>query len=151
MDDILLRISEDWPIFSLLIILLAKVFQAQLGALIPAALKNYWKMSVDRQEHEQDTEKSVFQFERLKELSQLSSLSFTEEQLTQMTAETQVQLNEANSFIRQLVSQKLDIIIEMVTTLRSTQGEIKDIQAFILAEVRGDNTDGQEIAHTELK
>ncbi len=84
MDDILLRLSEDWPIFSLLIILLA---------------------------------------------------------LTQMTAETQVQLNEANTFIRQLVSQKLDIIIEMITSLRGTQGEIKDIQTFILAEMRGDNED----------
>lgn len=151
MDDILVRLSEDWPIFSLLIILLVKAFQSQLGALVPDALKNYWKMSADRQEHSQDTEKSTFDFERLKTLSQLSSLSFTEEQLTQMTAETQVQLNEANTFIRQLVSQKLDIIIEMVTTLRGTQGEIKEIQTFILAEVRGDNTDGQEIAHTELK
>ncbi len=139
MDDIVTRLSEDWPIFSLLIILLAKVFQAQLGALIPAALKNYWKMSADRQEHTQDTEKSGLQFERLKTLSQLSSLSFTEEQLTQMTAETQVQLNEANTFIRQLVSQKLDILIEMATTLRGTQGEIKEIQTFILAEIRGDN------------
>lgn len=139
MDDILLRLSEDWPIFSLLIILLAKVFQAQLGALIPAALKNYWRMSADRQEHTQDTEKSGLQFERLKELSQLSSLSFTEEQLTQMTAETQIQLNEANTFIRQLVSQKLDILIEMATTLRGTQGEIKEIQTFILAEIRGGN------------
>lgn len=136
MDDIVTRLSEDWPIFSLLVILLAKVFQAQLGALIPAALKNYWKMSADRQEHSQDTEKSVLQFDRLKELSQLSSLSFTEEQLTQMTAETQIQLNEANTFIRQLVSQKLDIIIEMITSLRGAQSEIKDIQAFILAEIR---------------
>lgn len=136
MDDIVTRLSEDWPIFSLLVILLAKVFQAQLGALIPAALKNYWKMSADRQEHPQDTEKSVLQFDRLKELSQLSSLSFTEEQLTQMTAETQIQLNEANTFIRQLVSQKLDIIIEMITSLRGAQSEIKDIQAFILAEIR---------------
>lgn len=134
-----MRLSEDWPIFSLLILLLVKVFQAQLASLIPDTLKNYWKMSADRQEHTQDTEKSVLQLERLKELSQLSSLSFTEEQLTQMTAETQVQLNEANSFIRQLVSQKLDIIIELVTTLRGTQGEIKEIQTFILAEVRGDN------------
>ncbi len=139
MDEILVRLSEDWPIFSLLIILLVKAFQSQLGVLIPVALKNYWKMSKDRQEHSQDTEKSVLQFERLKELSQLSSLSFTEEQLTQMTAETQIQLNEANSFIRQLVSQKLDIIIEMVTTLRSTQGEIKEIQTFILAEIRSDD------------
>ena len=136
MDDILVRLSEDWPIFSLLIILLAKVFQSQLGALIPDAFKNYWKLSADRQEHSQDTEKTGLQFERLKELSQLSSLSFTEEQLTQMTAETQVQLNEANSFIRQLVSQKLDIIIEMITSLRGTQSEIKDIQSFILAEIR---------------
>lgn len=145
MDDILLRISKDWPIFSLLIILLVKAFQSQLGALIPAALKNYWKLSADRQEHSQDTEKSGLQFERLKELSQLSSLSFTEEQLTQMTAETQVQLNEANSFIRQLVSQKLDIIIEMITSLRGTQSEIKDIQAFILAEIREDDDGNGEM------
>ncbi len=141
MDDILLRISEDWPIFSVLIFLLANVFKTQLGALIPSAFKNYWKMSKDRQEHSQDTEKSVLQFKRLKELSQLSSLSFTEEQLTQMTAETQVQLNEANSFIRQLVSQKLDIIIEMITSLRGTQGEIKEIQTFILSEIRSDDED----------
>ncbi len=93
-------------------------------------------MSKDRQEHSQDTEKSGLQFERLKTLSHLSSLSFTEEQLTQMTAETQVQLNEANTFIRQLVNQKLDIIIEMITSLRGTQSEIKDIQIFILAEIR---------------
>jgi len=139
MDDILVRLSEDWPIFSLLIFLLVKAFQTQLAALIPTALKNYWKLSADRQEHSQDTEKSVLQFKRLKELSHLSSLSFTEEQLTQMTAETQLQLNEANSFIRQLVSQKLDIIIELITSLRGTQGEIKEIQTFILAEIRSDD------------
>ncbi len=62
-----------------------------------------------------------------------------------MTAETQVQLNEANTFIRQLVSQKLDIIIEMITSLRGTQSEIKDIQAFILAEIREDDDGNGEM------
>lgn len=136
MESVLARLSEDWPLFSLLAILLIKAFQSQLAFLVPAAIKNFFQMSRDRQEHEQETEKSVLEFERLKELSQLSSLSFTEEQLTQLTAETQTQLNEANSFIRQLVSQKLDIVIELLTTLRGTQSEMNDTQSFILDEIK---------------
>jgi hypothetical protein len=135
-EEILGRLSQDWPIFSLLAVLLIKAFQSQLSFLVPEAVKNYFQMSRDRQEHVQETEKSILEFERLKELSQLSSLSFTEEQLTQLTAETQTQLNEANSFIRQLVSQKLDIVIELLTKLRGVQYEIKDIQSFILEEIK---------------
>jgi hypothetical protein len=136
MEDILSRLSQDWPVFSLLAILLIKAFQSQLAFLVPEAIRNYFSLAKDKQEHVQETEKSILEFERLKQLSQLSSLSFTEEQLTQLTAETQTQLNEANSFIRQLVNQKLDIVIELLTALRGVQSEIKDTQIFILDEMR---------------
>jgi hypothetical protein len=136
MEDILSRLSQDWPVFSLLAILLIKAFQSQLAFLVPEAIRNYFTLAKDKQEHVQETEKSILEFERLKQLSQLSSLSFTEEQLTQLTAETQTQLNEANSFIRQLVNQKLDIVIELLTALRGVQSEIKDTQIFILDEMR---------------
>ncbi len=137
-EEIVTRLSEDWPIFSLLTILLVKAFQSQLAFLVPEAVKNYFQLTKDKQEHRQETERSTLDFEQLKQLSQLSSLSFTEEQLTQLTAETQTQLNESNSFIRQLVNQKLDIVIEILTNLRGVQFELKDTQAFILNEMKRD-------------
>ena len=45
-------------------------------------------------------------------MTELSSSSFVEEQVTLFTSEAQTQLNEANSFIRGEVNNKLDMIIE---------------------------------------
>jgi hypothetical protein len=116
MDQILAKVAEDWPVFSLGAIILISIFRSQLFSFLPKTLQDHFKnkarLRADQQEHEQLERLEQFNLTKLKALSQLSSLSFTEEQLTQLTAETQVQLNEANTFIRQLVSDKLDIIIE---------------------------------------
>lgn len=108
--------AEDWPIFTLLTIILVKLFQSQIVSFLPDTIKNHFdnraELKKDQQEHEQAKQLAEMNLLKLREMSQLSSLSFTEEQITQLTAETQTQLNEANSFIRQSVSDKLDILIE---------------------------------------
>jgi hypothetical protein len=131
MDEIINRLADQWPEMTLLAIILIKLFQSQLAVFVPQVVKDFFSnraaLKKDQQEHEQSIRRSEANLARLKEMSQLSSLSFTEEQLTQLTAETQVQLNEANSFIRQLASEKLDIIIEkldmILAELRRQNGE----------------------------
>ena len=115
MDEIL-KIANEYGWQIALVVAMIKIFQPQLAVFVPQVVKDYFsskaKLKADQQEHEQELRQAESNLARLKEMSQLSSLSFTEEQLTQLTAETQVQLNEANSFIRQLVSEKLDMILE---------------------------------------
>jgi hypothetical protein len=93
---------EDWPIFAALLVLLIKAFQSQLVSFLPGTLQKHFdtraKLKVDQQEHEQEKQRAEMNLLKLREMSQLSSLSFTEEQITQLTAETQTQLQEANSF-----------------------------------------------------
>jgi hypothetical protein len=60
-----------------------------------------------------------------------------------MASETQVQLNEANSFVRQIVSSKLDMAIELLIGLRENANQIKEIQSFILQEIRGNNSEAE--------
>lgn len=93
-----------------------KLFSSQLISFLPDTISKHFdakeKLRQDQQDHEQAKQLAEMNLLKLREMSQLSSLSFTEEQITQLTAETQTQLNEANSFIRQTVSDKLDILIE---------------------------------------
>jgi hypothetical protein len=107
-------------------LILVKLFQSQIVSFLPDTLKKHFdtreQLKLDQQEHEQAKQLAEMNLLKLREMSQLSSLSFTEEQITQLTAETQTQLQEANSFIRQSVSDKLDILIEG--------------QRFILREIR---------------
>jgi hypothetical protein len=135
-------LAEDWPIFSLLTIIIVRLFQSQLAAFLPKALQDHFsnkaRLEADQQEHEQTVRQAEMNLVKLKELSQLSSLSFTEEQLTQLTAETQVQLNEANSFVRGIISDKLDILLERIVGLKDAIGQVKDIQHFILQEMKRD-------------
>lgn len=116
MDEFINMYGDRWPEITFAIIIFAKLFQSQLAIFVPSFIKDHFsnraKLKADQQEHEQSLRQAESNLTRLREMSQLSSLSFTEEQLTQLTAETQVQLNEANSFIRQLVSEKLDMILE---------------------------------------
>lgn len=115
MDEIL-KIANEYGWQIALVVAMIKIFQPQLAVFVPQVVKDYFsskaKLKADQQEHEQELRQAEWNLTRLEEMSRLASLSFTEEQLTQLTAETQIQLNEANSFIRQLVSEKLDIIIE---------------------------------------
>lgn len=142
-EEIWERFSEDWPTFSLLAILFIKAFQSQLAFLVPETVKNYFQLTKDKQEHAQEIERAARELAKFKELADLSASNFVEEQVTQFTAETQVQLNEANSFVRQIVSTKLDMINERLISLRENIQQIKEIQSFILQEIRkGDDTAG---------
>jgi len=133
MDEILKKLYEQGPEVALLAIILIKLFESQLAIFVPQAVKDYFaeraKLKADQQEHEQSIRQSKANLDRLKEMSQLSSLSFTEEQLTQMASETQTQLVEANTFIRQLVNDKLDIILEK-------QNRILEKLSLLLIELR---------------
>jgi len=145
-DEILTRVQENWPEYSLLAVILAKLFQSQLASIIPQTIKdtfkNHAKLKEDQQEHDQAVRMEEMNLTKLKQLSQLSSLSFTEEQLTMMTAETQTQLKDANTFAREIVSTKLDMIIERMAALKEVIHQVKEIQAFILKEIRANNSSG---------
>jgi hypothetical protein len=139
MEAIIAKLSEDWPVFSMMALILLNLFRSQIGQLLPKTIQDYFgakaKMKADEQEHQQAIAETEMNLAKFKELSQLSSLSFTEEQLTQLTAETQVQLNEANSFVRGIVNSKLDMVLEKINGLKTVLYEIKDIQTFILREI----------------
>lgn len=126
MDEILKIAAERWPEMSLLAVILIKLFSSQLAVFVPQAIKDYFNnkamLKADQQEHDQAIRKEQAKLRHLKEMSEMSSSRFIEDQLTQMTAETQVQLIEANNYIRTEVSQKLDMILEK--------------QSMILAELR---------------
>ena len=140
MDAIIAKLAEDWPIYTLAAVILIKLFQSELIGFLPKAVQQHFsakaKMLADQQEHQQTIDDAEMNLAKFKQLSQLSSLSFTEEQLTQLTAETQVQLNEANSFVRGIVSDKLDMILEKIGTLKEVMYEVKETQSFILYEIR---------------
>lgn len=140
MEEIIARLSEDWPIFSVLIFLLIRAFRSQLAFLVPEAVKNHFQLTRDKQEHAQEIERAARELAKFKELADLSASNFVEEQVTQFTAETQVQLNEANSFVRQIVSNKLDMINERLLSLRENIQQIKEIQSFILQEIKREAT-----------
>ncbi len=141
MEQVIARLSEDWPTFGVLIVLLINVFRSQLAFLVPEAVKGYFQLTRDKQEHIQQAELAARELAKFKELANLSASNFVEEQVTQFTAETQVQLNEANSFVRQIVSNKLDMISERLVSLRENIQQIKEIQSFILQEIRGNSED----------
>ena len=74
----------------------------------PSLIKRWQEAQVDRQEHHQEIEKDQQKVDQLERLAALGSQQFTEEQITQMAAEMQEQLKEANEYIRDLVTNKLD-------------------------------------------
>jgi flagellar basal body-associated protein FliL len=121
--------------------LLIALFRSQIVAVLPKTAQGYFadrsKLRADQQEYQQEKERAARELHQMKELAGLSASNFAEEQVTQFAAETQVQLNEANSFVRQIVSSKLDIINERLISLRESINQIKEIQSFILQEIRG--------------
>jgi hypothetical protein len=116
MDEILKIAAERWPEMSLLAVILIKLFSSQLAVFVPQVVKDYFnnkaRLRADQQEHDQAIRKEQTKFELLEKMSDMSSSRFIEDQLTQMTAETQVQLITANDYIRTEVSQKLDMVLE---------------------------------------
>ena len=145
MDTILAELSGEYPYVVIITILLVAVFRSKIIALLPRAAQNYFadraKLRADEQEYRQEVERAAREIARMKELADLSSSAFVESQVTQFVAETQTQLNEANSFVRQIVSSKLDMINERLVSLRENINQIKEIQSFILQEIRGNDAD----------
>ncbi|MHC4635596.1 MAG: hypothetical protein ACYSYU_10390, partial [Planctomycetota bacterium] len=122
------------------------LFRSKILSWMPKSMQDYFtsraRLREDEQEYRQEAARAARELNRMKELADLSSSTFVESQVTQFTAETQVQLNEANSFVRQIVSSKLDMINERLVSLRENINQIKEIQAFILQEIRGNKASG---------
>lgn len=148
LDPILAELSKEYPYVGVIIILFVALFRSQIVAILPKTAQGYFadraKLRTDEQEYRQEAERAARELEKFKELAGLSASNFVEEQVTQFTAETQVQLNEANSFVRQIVSSKLDMISERLVSLRENIQQIKEIQSFILQEIRGNGIDIDE-------
>lgn len=66
----------------------------------------------DETEHRQELDKQMVKVKQLLELSSVSDRAWKDDQLTQLTAETQDQVREWADFVRNEVSKKLDILIE---------------------------------------
>lgn len=147
MDEILTEIGKEYPYVAAIAILLVVLFRSKILSWMPKSMQDYFtsraRLREDEQEYRQEAARAARELNRMKELADLSSSTFVESQVTQFTAETQVQLNEANSFVRQIVSSKLDMINERLVSLRENINQIKEIQAFILQEIRG-NDNGAE-------
>jgi len=145
-DQIFTELSKEYPYVAIIVILSLALFRSQIIAILPKTVQNYFvdraKLRADEQEYRQEAERAARELNRLKELSDLSTSTFVESQVTQFAAETQVQLNEANSFVRQIVSSKLDMINERLIALRENINQIKEIQSFILQEIRENDEAG---------
>jgi hypothetical protein len=89
----------------------------------------------DHLEHAQAVQDKEIDTHRLDTLIAMGSKTFTEEQLTLMTSETQTQLSEANEFIRKNINQKLDILIQKIDNL---QGQVDKMPAEIMDDLRDD-------------
>jgi flagellar basal body-associated protein FliL len=145
-ESILSELGKEYPYVALIALLLIALFRSQIVAILPKTVQGYFsdraKLRADQQEYQQETERAARELHRMKELADLSASNFVEEQVTQFTAETQVQLNEANSFVRQIVSNKLDMINERLIALRESIQQIKEIQSFILREIKSNEKGG---------
>jgi len=141
MEQILAELGKEYPYVVVIVILLIAVFRSRIIAILPKAAQGYLadraKLRADEQEYRQEVERAAREVKRLKDLAELSTSTFVESQVTQFAAETQVQLNESNSFVRQIVSGKIDMISERLITLGEHINQIKEIQSFILQEMRG--------------
>lgn len=93
---------------------------------VPGTLSFFRKSYEDRQEHLQELEQKDSDVKRLEYLAAMGSRTFTEEQLTQMTAEAQSQLGEANEFIRKEVWARLDIINQKLGSMKEEIDTIPD-------------------------
>jgi len=147
MDQILTEIGKEYPYVAVIGILFLALFRSKIVSWMPKSVQDYFssraKLQSDEQEYRQEAERAARELDRIKELADLSSSTFVESQVTQFTAETQVQLNEANSFVRQIVSSKLDMINERLIGLRENINQIKEIQSFILQEIRRNDTEAE--------
>lgn len=128
-EAILERLSQDWPIFTLLSIILIKLFQSQVLTFLPDAISKHFdaqaQLKIDQQDYEQQAALNEARLKQLERMSEMSSSTFVEEQVTQFASEAQTQLVEAHSFIMQTVSTKLDIIIEEQRILIGAIRELK--------------------------
>lgn len=81
----------------------------------------------DRRENKQKLLQETMKNESMQLLIAQGSRTFTEEQLTMMTSETQTQLSEANEFIRKDIAEKLDAIIQQLILLKDRVDRIPTV------------------------
>jgi hypothetical protein len=88
---------------------------------------NFLKSDIaDRRESKQKIEDRQHKSETLQLLAAQGSRTFTEEQLTQLTAESQVQLSEANEFIREQLAKNIDLLLQYHIAINSKLDKLPD-------------------------
>ena len=97
------------------IIGLAQLLKNSIPDLIGFFKKDY----EDAREFKQKRVSEDAKIKNLQYLSAMGSRTYTEEQLTMMTAEAQTQLSEANEYIRKGIGDKLDMALQKIDTLES--------------------------------
>lgn len=73
----------------------------------PTVLNRYQNRKSDQSEHVQDLERRKLQHEKMLELSEASSRSYSEEQLTQHLSEVYNEFGAVNSFVREAIATNL--------------------------------------------
>lgn len=86
---------------------------------LPDMLGFFKKDYEDAREFKQKRVTEDAKIKNLEYLSAMGSRTYTEEQLTMMTAEAQTQLSEANEYIRKGIGDKLDVALQKIDTLES--------------------------------
>lgn len=87
----------------------------------------YKKDAEGKREQEKKIKEEELRQESLQLLIAQGSRTFTEEQLTMMTSETQTQLSEANEYIRRDMAEKLDAIIQQLIVIKDRIDRIPTI------------------------
>lgn len=101
----------------------------------PAVVQRYQARRADQDEHLQDLEQRRLRQEQLLELTEAGSRTYTEEQLTHHLSELYVEFQAVNAFIREIVSVRLD---EIVQKLDQVLLDVRDLPFMKerLAEIR---------------
>jgi hypothetical protein len=104
--------------------------------LIPDIWNWYKHDKDDRRENIQKLTEKVAATEQLERLAVMGSRSFTEEQLTAMTAETQIQLSEYSEFVRKDIKDNLQIALELLTRILDKLNRMPNTHEFRQLETK---------------
>ena len=100
---------------------------------VPKIIETRQALTRDQQEHNQKFEIDRQETERLLALANAGSRTFTEEQLTQFLSETFTEFQAVNEFLRNVFSQRVDIIDQRMELSARHTSEIPEI----LKRIRG--------------
>lgn len=101
-----------------LVVMAAYIIIPKIAGILPEAWQWWTRHRDDLREGEQKLKETETKTEQLERLAAMGSRTFVEDQLTILTSENQTQLNEANEFIRKIVAERLDNVVQVLLLLK---------------------------------